>query len=269
MPPLILHGVDFTSAPSRRKAITIATGTAKEKTFTLESLTSIHDFDTFEQWLSQPEAWLGVFDLPFSLPRELVKALGWPEQWRGLIQHFGSLTRTEIRAVFKEFCDGRPSGGKFAHRRTESLAGSSPSMKWVNPPVAFMLHAGVPRLMRANVTMYGLHSGDPRRIAIEGYPGMVARSITRESYKNDDRRKQTDVRREVRIKMLNQLQTGNYKIGIRLDAGRHLDGLIEDGSGDSLDAAICGLLAAWAWERRALNFGLPDFDPLEGWIIGS
>ena len=43
----------------------------------------------------------------------------------------------------------RTIGGKFAHRATDGPAGSSPSMKWVNPPVAFMLHAGVPLLIDA------------------------------------------------------------------------------------------------------------------------
>ena len=49
-------------------------------------------------------------------------------------------------------------------------------MKWVNPPVVLMLHAGAPRLLAANVTLPGLHRGDPSRIALEAYPGMLARA---------------------------------------------------------------------------------------------
>ncbi len=37
-------------------------------------------------------------------------------------------------------------------------------MKWVNPPVAYMLHAGVPRLLRAGVHLPGLHAGDETRV---------------------------------------------------------------------------------------------------------
>ena len=58
-----------------------------------------------------------------------------------------TLTRAEIRETFAAFCAARPVGGKFAHRATDAPACSSPSMKWVNPPVAFMLHAGVPPLL--------------------------------------------------------------------------------------------------------------------------
>jgi hypothetical protein len=43
--------------------------------------------------------------------------------------------------------------------------------------------------------------------------------------------------------------------------------LVEDGSGDRLDAVLAALQAAWCWRRRARNFGLPRaVDPLEGWI---
>ncbi|MES2830916.1 MAG: DUF429 domain-containing protein [Pseudomonadota bacterium] len=264
-----LHGIDFTSAPTRRKAITIATGVMKNDGFLLESLASIHDFSTFERWLSNPGPWLGVFDLPFSLPRELVETLGWPLEWASLMTHFASLSRPEIRTTFQAFCNARPVGNKFAGRATEAPAGSSPSMKWVNPPVAYMLHAGVPRLMQAGVTLHGLHPGDPERIALEGYPGLVARSITRQSYKNDDLRKQTDARRTTRVDILARLQLGDYKLGIRLDAGDHLTALINDGTGDLLDAVICALVATWAWQRRTANFGLPAFDSLEGWITGA
>ena len=34
-------------------------------------------------------------------------------------------------------------------------------MKWVNPPVAFMLHAGIGLLLDAGVQISTLHPGDP------------------------------------------------------------------------------------------------------------
>ena len=264
-----LHGIDFTSAPSRSKAITVASGALHGSTFVLAALASLHDFDAFETWLRRPGPWLGVFDMPFSLPRELVETLGWPTDWAALMNHFSTLSRPDVRLTFKAFCDARAVGNKFAHRATDGTAGSSSSMKWVNPPVAYMLHAGVPRLRAAGVTLPGMEAGDPERIALEGYPGLVARSISRASYKNDDRRKQTAARREVRQTMLAALQDGDHCLGIRLEAGAHLQTLIDDGSGDLLDAVFCALLAAWAWQRRAANYGLPDFDTLEGWIVGA
>ncbi|MBC7416225.1 MAG: DUF429 domain-containing protein [Herminiimonas sp.] len=264
-----LFGIDFTSAPTRRKSITIAGGVLAGDTFILHTLSHLHDFDTFERWLRLPGPWLGVFDLPFSLPRELVETLGWPTCWPELIAHVAAQTRPQLRESFKGFCAARAVGNKFAHRATDLPAGSSSSMKWVNPPVAYMLHAGVPRIVAAGVTVFGMQAGDPSRIALEGYPGMVARSIVRTSYKNDDLRKQTSARRDARAVILAALQAGDYPLGIRLDAGTHLPALLEDGSGDLLDAVLCGVLAAWAWQRRDTQFGLPVFDPLEGWIVGA
>ena len=264
-----LHGIDFTSAPRRAKAITIASGVLTEAGFQLQALTCLHDFSAFEAWLRRPGPWLGVFDMPFSLPRELVETLGWPTDWALLMNHFASLSRASVRLTFKAFCDARAVGNKFAHRATDGPAGSSSSMKWVNPPVAYMLHAGVPRLREAGVTLYGMQEGDPDRIALEGYPGLVARSISRASYKNDERRKQTEARRTVRMSMLEALQNGDHCLDLRLDAGTHLQALIDDGSGDLLDAVFCAMLAAWAWQRRDACFGLPAFDALEGWIVGA
>jgi hypothetical protein len=43
--------------------------------------------------------------------------------------------------------------------------------------------------------------------------------------------------------------------------------LCDDPLGDHLDALLCAVEAAWAWQNRAHGFGVPtDLDPLEGWI---
>ncbi len=272
-PPLttspLLHGVDFTSAPRSRKGITIASGTLDGDTFRLQGLLTLSDFPSFVAWLDRPGPWLGGFDFPFSLPRELVTLLGWPSDWPSLIRHYASLTRAELRETFKAVCDSRPAGSKFLHRAADLVANSSSSMKWVNPPVAYMLHAGAPLLLQANVTMPGMHAGDPQRIALEAYPGLVARSITRASYKNDAVAMQTPERRAARLEILKAVEHGHYPHQVKLDAGRHRKALLDDGSGDLLDAVLCALLAAWAWQRRDENYGLPPHDPLEGWIVGA
>jgi hypothetical protein len=36
-----------------------------------------------------------------------------------------------------------------------------------------------------------------------------------------------------------------------------------------LDAVLCAVLAAWGWQRRDANYGLPAHDALEGWIVGA
>lgn len=263
-----IAGVDFTSRPRRAKPITVALGRVAQGVVHLERIDAQADFDAFARWLCTPGPWLAVFDLPFGLPRELVVALGWPTRWPALVQHFGSLTRAEIRAAFIAFCDARPKGGKFAHRATDIPAGSSPSMKWVNPPVAYMLHSGVPLLLDAGVHLPRLHAGDEERVALEGYPGLLARELVgRRSYKSDERRKQTGDRLMARKDIVEALERGRTRLGLRLKLSPTLrERLIEDASGDALDAVLCLMQAGWASAQPA--FGLPDeVDPLEGWIV--
>ncbi len=50
-------------------------------------------------------------------------------------------------------------------------------MKWINPPVAYMLHAGVPLLLEAGAHLPGLHPGDVQRVALEAYHGLLAREL--------------------------------------------------------------------------------------------
>ena len=182
LPSILLHGVDFTSAPRSKKGITIASGYLLSDTFHLESLTTLFNFTDFSAWLMQDGPWLGGFDFPFSLPRELVTQLKWPLTWPKLMHHLSSVTRAELRETFKAVCDARPVGSKFIYRATDIPAGSSSPMKWVNPPVAYMLHAGAPLLQLAGVSIPKMVNGDKDRIALEAYPGMVARSITKASY---------------------------------------------------------------------------------------
>ncbi|MFN3297902.1 MAG: DUF429 domain-containing protein, partial [Caldimonas sp.] len=140
---LRLVGVDFTSRPTRRKPITVAVGERQGSRVRLLQMQALTNEAGFEAWLAQPGPWVGAFDFPFGLPRELVEQLGWPTEWPALMDHYAALPRAEIRATFAAFCQARPAGAKFAHRAADRPAGSSPSMKWVNPPVAYMLHAGV------------------------------------------------------------------------------------------------------------------------------
>lgn len=230
----------------------------------------------FSAWLRQDQRWVGAFDLPFGLPRELVQTLAWPTDWAGCMAHYTALSRDQIRQAFAAFCHARPVGGKFAHRATDGPAGASPSMKWVNPPVAFMLHAGVPLLLQAGATLPGLHMGDePLKIALEGYPGLLAREVLgQRSYKADDKARQTPDRLIARKDMITALEQGNTRLGLRLKLTHaQRDALADDARGDALDAVLCLMQAAWAQARHDAGdarYGLPtDMDPLEGWIVSA
>ena len=261
-------GVDFTSRPSKRKPIAVALGRFDGQSVRLEGIQSHSSIDDFIAWLQAPGDWVGAFDLPFGLPRELIETLGWPTGWLSLMRHYAALSREQIRDTFAAFCNARPVGHKFAHRGCDGPAGSSPSMKWINPPVAFMLHAGVPLLIEAGVHLPGLHPGDQRRVAVEGYPGLLARAVVgHRSYKSDDKAKQTPERLIARKDLVDALEQGRTPLGLRLRLSHaQRDALVADASGDRLDAVLCLLQAAWA--RTQPDHGRPaDADPLEGWIV--
>ena len=267
---LALAGIDFTSRPTRRKPITVAIGHVQQGAVRLARIDEHLTFESYAAWLRSPGPWLGVFDLPFGLPRELVQTLGWSTEWLPLMRHYAALSRAQIRDTFAAFCDARPAGQKFAHRATDGPAGSSPSMKWVNPPVAYMLHSGVPLLIDAGVHLPGLHDGDTTRIAIEGYPGLLARElIGQRSYKSDDKAKQTPERLIARIDMVDALDRGATRLGLRLKLTHaQREELIADASGDRLDAVLCLVQSAWASAQP--EYGLPaTADPLEGWIVSA
>ena len=261
-------GIDFTSRPTRRKPVTVALGRVAGPVVTLDRIDAHSDFDGFSAWLRTPGPWVAAFDFPFGLPRELVEALGWPTEWRALMARYATLTRAEIRTTFAAFCAGRPAGAKFAHRGCDGPAGSSSPMKWVNPPVAYMLHAGVWLLIDAGLHLPHLHSGDRARVALEGYPGLLARElIGPRSYKSDTRTKQTPEREAARRDLIGGLADGRSRLDIRLElSGEQRDELIADPTADRLDAVLCLMQAAWAAERP--NHGLPaEADALEGWIV--
>jgi hypothetical protein len=277
--PLLL-GIDFTSAPSRRKPITVAVGRLVERRsrarYIVEEIRGLESLAAFESLLREDGPWLGGFDLPFSQPRPLIEHEGWPTAWPDFVAFYCRQPRERLRRTFKRWCDGRPAGDKFAWRKTDKPAGSSPAMRWANPPVAWMMHAGIGRMLAAGMA-FPAHDlprrvrGRPTirgrpRIALEAYPGFTARRAYRGSYKSDTPAKQTADRRTGRLRILRAIEAGSVGLDVTAEipiAWRRR--IVADGAGDLLDAVICGLQAGHA--ARLPRFGMPaNLDPLEGWI---
>ena len=56
--------------------------------------------------------------------------------------------------------------------------------------------------------------------------------------------------------------------GIQLDLSAELSAeLVSDPMGDRLDAVLCAIQAAWAYQQRAHNYAIPAGHEIEGWII--
>jgi len=272
---VMVFGVDFSSAPSIKKPITAAVGQLISSpnggaVYKMQRVIPLHSFFEFNHFLTQPGPWLAGFDLPFSLPRQLIEHYGWPTHWPDFIDWYGNQSRASLRDAFKAFCNARPAGQKYVYRKTDRPAGSSPAMRWTNPPVAWMLHAGAPMLKAAGLNLPGLYPGidtlHSERIGLEAYPGFTARKVTRASYKSDDKTKHTADRKNARQEILTALCKGSAGLKVQLKITPHWKSrLIDDGSGDLMDAAICALQAAHAALQP--NFGFPkDLDTLEGWI---
>ncbi len=103
----LLHGVDFTSAPRSRKGITIASGALDGDTFRLQGLLTLSDFPAFVSWLDRPGPWLGGFDFPFSLPRELIEVISKyvkvnPEDIKISLDKQGNLEVLDVNVVLPD-----------------------------------------------------------------------------------------------------------------------------------------------------------------------
>lgn len=270
----VVIGVDFTSAPSAKKLITVAVGRCvaegRGHVFYLDEVLPLESLGDFERFLVSGGEWLGGFDLPFGQPRPLIEHEGWPTDWPDFVRFFCGQPRDRLRTAFRRWCDGRPPGDKFAWRRADKPAGSSPAMRWANPPVAWMMHAGIGRMLDAGLA-FPAHrqrgeAGRPKRIALEAYPGFTARKVCQRSYKSDVASKQTPDRMRNRRAIVAALVAGSAGLSPMLSltpAWRRR--LVADGSGDLLDAVICALQAAHA--AALPRYGLPKrLDPLEGWI---
>jgi uncharacterized protein DUF429 len=266
----LILGIDFTCAPRPAKAITVAFARRDRQALVVDRIDRLTDFPAFEALLAQPGPWIAGFDFPFGMPAELIRDLGWPREWRALVQHCEAMTRPEFRAQLDAYRGTRPAGRKYAHRATDQPAGSSSPMKLVHPPVALMFHEGARRLAASGVHVPLLLPGDRSRVALEAYPGLLARSIVRGSYKSDTRSKHTPERTALRKKILAALLSGNYKLGlaVRFASPALRRAALTDGSGDLLDAVLCAVQAAWAANQP--RYGFPRRVPAcEGWIASA
>jgi hypothetical protein len=260
-------GIDFTSRPTRRKPLTCMHCVLEEHVLHAGFLERWSDFVPFEEALRKPGPWIAGIDFPFGQSRIFIQNIGWPDSWAGYVEYARSLGREGFRDALNGYREPRPAGDKEHQRVTDVGASSVSPQKLYGVPVGLMFFEGVPRLASSHVTIPLLQSGDPERIVVEAYPGVLARQLVgRAGYKNDNPRKQTEKQRQVRGAMLDHILSGQIEAsyGLRVQAPKNL---IDDPSGDQLDALLCAIQAAWAWTMRERGYGASfDVDPLEGWI---
>jgi hypothetical protein len=263
-----LLGVDFTCAPSRRKPITVARGRRLGAVLKLDRLEALSTLADFEALVREPGPWLGVFDFPFGLPRAFVQSLELGDSADAVIAEIQRRcpTRMAFRALVDTWGNSQPKGRRLIHRAAD---GAMPGISSTSPlqtryvPVGFMYYEGLSRLVAAGVTLPKLRGGDLARMALEGYPGLLAfELIGRRSYKNSAETDRLIARKDI----VDALEQGRTRLGLRLKLTHaQRESLVDDASGDRLDAALCLMQAGWAAARP--EAGLPEVvDAVEGWI---
>lgn len=266
-------GVDFTSAPGNRKPIVAAICSLEATILMLEEFKEFTDWPRYELWLSNEDTWIGAFDFPFGLPRRYVEKRGWSSNWSGMVRDCvkGGKDHFAVDAM-NAFQSARKNEPLDKHRRTDLAADSeSPLKTLANPPVGKMFYEGAWRLMNQNIRIPRLRELDSTRIALEGYPGLLVARLGETYYKNDKPRSASG-NLAARRRIIRALEDGpNGPVPARLKLRRRsLRRPLYDPSGDWLDAVLCAMLAAEAWNKRTANFGLPDdVDSVEGWIVSA
>jgi hypothetical protein len=265
-----LLGVDFTSAPSRRKPITVAHGALTGSRLAVQRLEALADFTRFEALLRERGPWVGGFDFPFGLPRAFADELAPGADASGLMAAVRRrcADRMAWRGLVDAWGNARPPGKRLLHRRTDragSVASTSPlQTRYV--PVGFMYYEGMARLLDAGLHIPRLREGDPARVALEAYPGRLAATlIGRRSYKNRDDAEHLIARKD----LLHALTLGSAALGLRvaLSASQH-DAIVADAQGDLIDALLCLVQAAVASTKP--DWGMPaEVDAVEGWIVAA
>jgi uncharacterized protein DUF429 len=266
-----VYGLDFTSAPGRRKPLIALRCTLSEGVLRVDDSEQMTDFAGFETFLKKPGSWVCGMDFPFGQPKDLVAALGWPRGWEGYVGAVARLPKHEFEDLIRADMAQRPAGSKWRYRLADRRSGSSSAMMLFRVPVGKMFYQGAPRLLTSSVSVEPCRrNGDPR-VAVEAYPAVVARRfLGRAAYKRDGV-PDTPERRSARETLLSGLASEAlreaYGFAVEID-DTWREEFAHDPSADALDSLLCAVQAAWSFCKRDEDWGVPpECDPDEGWIL--
>jgi hypothetical protein len=266
-----IFGLDFTSAPSRRKPLIALRCELTDKVLRVEDDETLTDFGQFEAWLETPGPWVCGMDFPFGQPKSLVGALDWPEDWEGYVDTVARLGKEGFEGGIRADMASRPYGKKWRFRLADRRSGSSSAMMLFRVPVGKMFFQGAPRLLHSGVNVVPCRPNGDSRVAVEAYPAVVARRfLGREPYKRDgvpdtpERR----VARETLVSGLgSEVLSRTYGFTVAMD-DVWKERFVEEPGADALDSLLCSVQAAWSYTKREEDWGVPlECDRNEGWIL--
>jgi len=264
-----VYGIDFTSTPSQSKPITCLKCEFDNSVLECGDLVTFKTFRQFETSLQSSGPWVAGLDFPFGLPRKFVKNMGWPEDWESYVGLAAKLSRKQFRTLLDDYKKDRATGDKEHRRAVDKIFGGVSPQKQYGVPVALMFHEGAPRILKSGANIPWLRPKGDNRMIFEAYPGALARGlIGRASYKSDSKAKQSADKDAARALLYAKVISKDFAdlLGFQIHANSNL---VQDKSGDHIDALLCAVQAAYAWKQRDDNFGMPtDVDRVEGWIAG-
>jgi Protein of unknown function (DUF429) len=266
-----IYGLDFTSAPGRKKPLIVLGCQLEDGSLRIEGSQTLTDFGGFEDFLRTPGPWVCGMDFPFGQPRTLVAALGWPEDWEGYVGKVGELSKDEFEDTIRADMATRPPGSKWRYRLADRRSHSSSAMMLFRVPVGKMFFQGAPRLLASGVRVEPCRRNGDTRVAVEAYPAVVARRfLGRTAYKRDAV-PDTPERRSARELLVSGLRSTTlerfYGFTVEMD-NRWREEFVADPSADALDSLLCAVQAAWAYLKRDDHYGVPpECDTDEGWIV--
>ncbi len=264
-----IRGIDFTSAPSSRKAITVAEGTLEGGVLSIQELRRLPSFDGFERLLRDPGPWTAGIDFPFGQPRRLIEALGWPqESWKHYVDLIDAMGKPEFKRALRAYVEGQPEGDK-EHKRLTDPSYAVSAMKLGRPPAGMMFFEGAPRIAHSGASIAPCAPSNSDRVIVEAYSAMVAKALVRKASYKEGNKEQAEGRRKSRQRIVSALSGDlcRARYGLTVWLAREDQGtLIEEPQADLLDAVLCAIQAAWASGQP--GYGVPDdCDSLEGWIV--
>ena len=266
-----IYGLDFTSAPGRRKPLIALRCTLSDGVLRVDDSEKMTDLAGFETFLEKPGPWVCGMDFPFGQPGDLVAALGWRRSWEGYVDEVSRLSKREFENLIRADMAQRPPGSKWRYRLADRRSGSSSAMMLFRVPVGKMFYRGAPRLLASNVRVEPCRRNCDPRVAVEAYPAVVARRfLGRSAYKRDGV-PDTPERRSARETLLSGLvseallEAYGFTVEIN-DSWR--EKFVGDPSADALDSLLCAVQAAWSYTQKDEGWGVPpECDADEGWIL--
>ncbi|MGQ9523589.1 MAG: DUF429 domain-containing protein [Armatimonadota bacterium] len=269
-----IYGVDFSSSPASKRPMVYAVCRLEGCALSVEGIEAgITGLADFAEFLQRPGPWTAGLDLPFGLPCEVVRAFGWPSDWADYVAEASKLSDEQFAARVSSFQQSRPLGCRHAYRETDRLAGALPPTNLRGVPTARMFHRGSPLLLESGVSVVPCLPRPSERTVVEAYPKLVVHALVGKGVRYKSacgeaaRRHAADARRRILKAAVGPR--------LRLAYGIHLsmcpevfERCAQDHSGDTLDAVLCAVQAAWSMRQRAPRYGVPPTcNANEGWIV--